>query len=473
MQQRVELRPNPGPQTEFLSCGADIILYGGVAGAGKTWGLLADPLRYLHAPGAERFRLTTLRRTMPEIKKAGALWDTSMEVYPQLGGEPRVSVLTWVWPSGFKHEFGTIEHEVDLKNFQGAQFDQLQFDEITTFTKKMFLFLFSRLRTTIPGLRPCVRATCNPDPDSWVLELVIWFLDAEGDPDPKKCGRIRWLVVDNGVFIFADTRKELLERYPAKDPQSFTFIPGKVAPQLGDQYLATLDMLEEHDRRRLKDGNWFARRRGGYYDRSMFTIVDAIPSRVVWHTRFWDFAATKEEANNDPDFTAAVRVASLENGAYIVTHALEDRWEPEDAETAFKTTAQSDTRTIKVRWEEEGGSSGKFVSASLTKMVKGWDALGIRSTGSKLERAKPAIAQARSKKPAPGQATGGNILLLRGPWNERFLLRMESFGGSDHDDMADAFHGAFNDCMSNTKDLPVEKVVLNPGGARRRGGYSE
>jgi hypothetical protein len=38
--------------------------------------------------------------------------------------------------------------------------------------------------------------------------------------------------------------------------------------------------------------------------------------------------------------------------------------------------------------------------------------------------------------------------------------------------MADAFHGSFNDCMSNTKELAVEKVVLNPG-ARRRGGYSE
>lgn len=469
---RVELRPNPGPQTEFLSCGADIILYGGKAGAGKTWGLLVDPLRHLGTPGAEQLRVTTLRRTMPEIMKAGALWDTSMELYPQLGGDPRVSTLKWTWPGGFKHEFGTLEHEKDLAGFQGAQFDQLQLDEVTTFTKKMFLFLFSRLRTTIKGLRPCVRMTCNPDPDSWVLELVLWYLTELGDPDPKKCGRIRWLVVDNGVFIFADTSGELKARYPLKQAWSFTFIPGDQAPQLGTEYGASLDMLDEHDRRRLKDGNWFARKLGGYYNRSMFTIVDKVPGRPVHTARFWDFAATKEEAGKDPDFTASVKTASLDNGAYIVLDAFEARWEPEDCETSFRTTAVADGRTVKVRWEEEGGSSGKFVSASLTKMVKGWDAEGIRATGSKLERSKPALAQARSKKPATGQASGGNILLLRGPWNERFFQRLESFGGSDHDDMADAFHGSFNDCMSNTKELAVEKVVLNPG-ARRRGGYSE
>ena len=375
----------------------------------------------------------------------------------------RVSNLAWLWPHGVRHEFGNLEHDADLESWRGSQIAQLQFDELTTFTKKQFLFLFSRNRTTC-GVQACIRATCNPDPDSWVLELVLWYLDAEGYPDPERCGRIRWLVVDNGVFIFADKREELIKRYPEKIPKSFTFIPGLLSdtPQLGPEYRSNLQALEEHDRLRLEKGNWFARRRGGLYDRSMFAIVDEIPARVAHCARFWDFAATKEEGANDPDFTAAVKVASLADGSYIVLDAFEDRWEPEDSESAFKTTAQADGRSVYVRWEEEGGSSGKMVSASLVKMLRGWTAEGIRATGSKLERGKPALAQARSKKPVPGQVRGGNILLLRGKWNERFLQRLEAFGGSGHDDMADAFHGAFNDCMANAKDLPAEQTLTAP-----------
>ena len=464
--ERVELKPNPGPQSEFLSCGADIILFGGKAGSGKSWGLLADPLRHKDVHG---FMAVTFRRTRPEITRAGSLWDTSAELYPQLGAEPRVSTLSWIWPSGSRHDFGNLEHEQDLYSWQGAQIAQLQFDELTTFTKKQFLFLFSRNRTTC-GVRPCIRATCNPDPDSWVLDLVRWYLDEKGYPDPKKCGIIRWLIVDNGVFIFAKTKAELGKLYPTKEPKSFTFIPGELAPQLGAEYASNLDALEEHDRLRLKEGNWFARPRGGLYDRSMFAIVDKVPGRVAHCTRFWDFAATKEEGAKDPDFTAAVKTASLADGTYKVLDAFEDRWEPEDAISAFESTAKADGRAVKVAWEEEGGSSGKFVSASLTKSVRGWHSEGIRSTGSKLERAKPALAQVRSKKPAPGQSRGGNVLLLRGPWNERFLQRLEAFGGQGHDDMADAFHGSFNDCMANTKELPSEQMLVAPR-ARQGDGY--
>jgi len=37
----------PGPQTEFLRATADICIYGGAAGGGKTVGLLLEPLRHV------------------------------------------------------------------------------------------------------------------------------------------------------------------------------------------------------------------------------------------------------------------------------------------------------------------------------------------------------------------------------------------------------------------------------------------
>ncbi len=40
------IAPQPGPQTRFLRTSADIAIYGGAAGGGKSWALLLEPLRH-------------------------------------------------------------------------------------------------------------------------------------------------------------------------------------------------------------------------------------------------------------------------------------------------------------------------------------------------------------------------------------------------------------------------------------------
>ena len=42
--QEVVFKPNPGPQTTFLSSSEREVLYGGAAGGGKSYAMLADPL---------------------------------------------------------------------------------------------------------------------------------------------------------------------------------------------------------------------------------------------------------------------------------------------------------------------------------------------------------------------------------------------------------------------------------------------
>jgi hypothetical protein len=37
--------PQSGPQKKFLKSRADIAIYGGAAGGGKTWALLREPLK--------------------------------------------------------------------------------------------------------------------------------------------------------------------------------------------------------------------------------------------------------------------------------------------------------------------------------------------------------------------------------------------------------------------------------------------
>src|SRR5688572_29150748 len=91
------IAPQPGPQTKFISSSADIVIYGGAAGGGKTWGLLLEPLRHIHNP---RFGGVIFRRSYPEIENEGGLWDESETIYPFAGGKPIKGRMEWQWPSG-------------------------------------------------------------------------------------------------------------------------------------------------------------------------------------------------------------------------------------------------------------------------------------------------------------------------------------------------------------------------------------
>src|SRR6266436_2775610 len=84
----------PGPQTEFLRTAAEVCIYGGAAGGGKTVGLILEPMRCVsRVPG---FTAVFFRRTTPQVTNPGGLWDESLNFYPRLGGNPRrISSFTW------------------------------------------------------------------------------------------------------------------------------------------------------------------------------------------------------------------------------------------------------------------------------------------------------------------------------------------------------------------------------------------
>ena len=59
-------KPNEGPQTEFLAAAEREVLYGGSAGGGKSYAMLADPLRYMGHP---QFSGLLLRHTTEELRE--------------------------------------------------------------------------------------------------------------------------------------------------------------------------------------------------------------------------------------------------------------------------------------------------------------------------------------------------------------------------------------------------------------------
>ena len=79
------LRPQEGPQEVFLCTPADIAIYGGAAGGGKTFALLLEALRHSANPG---FGAVIFRRQSIQITQEGGLWDSSFEVYGGIKGAP-------------------------------------------------------------------------------------------------------------------------------------------------------------------------------------------------------------------------------------------------------------------------------------------------------------------------------------------------------------------------------------------------
>lgn len=445
-QETVRLAPQVGPQTQFCASTADIAFYGGAAGGGKTFGLLLDPMRHHTNP---LFGGVIFRKTSVQIRNEGGLWDESMEVYPLLGGQPRESTLEWRFPSGMAMSFANLEHEKDVLNYQGAQMPWIGFDELTHFSENQFFYLLSRNRST-SGVKPRVRATFNPDPDSWVKRFIRWWLDAEGRyADPAKAGKLRWFIRINDTIHWANTKEEIHKQFgygSAIHPKSVTFIPSKlednqILMQKDPAYAGNLLAMNRVDRARLKDGDWLIRgSAGNYFKREWFPIVDQIPGGYIQVLRFWDRAATKpSDTNSDPDWTRGLKLYKYPDGTFVVGDLKSMRDTPGNVERLVKTTASHDTEACTIVSQQDPGSAGVAEAENFVKMLAGYEVRVMTTSKDKATRAKPVSAQAE----------WGNIKVLRAPWNDDFFGELENFSDNDkeyaHDDIVDVLSGAFNE----------------------------
>ena len=246
-QREVVFAPNPGPQTEFLAASEQEVLYGGAAGGGKSFGLLADPMRYFHNPN---FNGLILRRTNDELREL--IWK-SQELYPKAfpGAKWAEKKSQWTLPSGAKLWLTYLEREDDVRRYQGLAFSYIAFDELTQHpTPFAWDYMRSRLRTTDPDLPIFMRATTNPGGagHGWVKQMFI-------DPAPA-----------NHAFVATDLSSGEPLEYPEGHEKAGQplfkrrFIPASLTdnPYLmeGGQYEANLLSLPENQRRQLLEGDW-------------------------------------------------------------------------------------------------------------------------------------------------------------------------------------------------------------------------
>lgn len=265
--------PLPGPQTEALNSPADILLFGGAGGGGKTDLLIGTAI-------TQHSNSIIFRREYSQLKGIKRRADELLYNHGRFNGASE----TWRLNDGRFLEFGAVQRESDVNKYQGRPHSLKAFDELCHFSEAQFRFLIGWNRDAAnPNQRTRVIATCNPPTDAigdWVLTYWGPWLDIH-HPHPAQPGELRWYatltdddgqsrdteVADARPFVVVD-RKLVYDFDPADftptdiiKPLSRSFIPAKVQDNpylMATNYVAVLQNMAEPLRSKMLLGDFTA-----------------------------------------------------------------------------------------------------------------------------------------------------------------------------------------------------------------------
>jgi predicted phage terminase large subunit-like protein len=153
-------------------------------------------------------------------------------------------------------------------------------------------------------------------------------------------------------------------------------------------------------------------------------------------------AATRESATSaDPDYTAGGKLGRLQDGRYVIADMVRMRAGPDERDKAMKNTASRDGTRVRISIPQDPGQAGKTQALHMTRMLAGYPVHTSPESGDKVTRAEPLAAQVNV----------GNVLMLRGAWNDELIAEMRLFPNGAHDDQIDGLSRASEALMgSNT-----------------------
>lgn len=230
-------------QNSFIKSTAFETLFGGAAGGGKSYGQLVDALLYaLKYPKSKQI---IFRRTFPDLERS--IIRTSLDLYPREVASYNNSKHVWTFANGSIIDFGYIDNEKDVYQYQSAEYDVIRFDELTHFTEFMYTYMISRCRGANDYPKG-MKSSTNPGGVGhvWVKER---FIDVGVPNEVHEC-KMETGQTSTRLFIpsFVTDNKFLMEMDP--------------------DYVKRLDALPEKERKALKEGNW------DIFDGQYFTDFD-------------------------------------------------------------------------------------------------------------------------------------------------------------------------------------------------------
>jgi hypothetical protein len=189
--------PNPGPQTEAYFSKADVLLYGGEPGGGKSQLILG-------LAHNEHKRSLVMRRQYGDLDR---LIEDCLKIHGSKDGfngspPPKLKIT-----DEQIIDFAAANRVGDEQGQMGKGRDLIGIDEATHFAASQIRFLMGWNRTEDPGQRCRVVLATNPPMTAeglWVIEMFAPWLDPKYSK-PAKNGELRWVISnDDGKDQWVD-----------------------------------------------------------------------------------------------------------------------------------------------------------------------------------------------------------------------------------------------------------------------------
>lgn len=169
---------------------------------------------------------------------------------------------------------------------------------------------------------------------------------------------------------------------------------------------------------------------GGMFKRPWIRHGPVMPADAI-RCRYWDKAAT----HGGGDWTAGALLA-MKDGRYCIEDMVRLQGSPLEVRETIRATAERDGYSVRIRMEQEPGSSGvDVIDTYAREVLQGYDFRAEKVTGSKELRAQSFAAAMEN----------GNVDMAAGVWNDALIDELLQFPFGRHDDQTDACTGAFRD----------------------------
>lgn len=421
--------------------------------AGKSYCLLGSMLPIIHHPGT---RALLVRKTTKQLTGSGGLFDAAINLYSKV--DPKIKVKTRdlmiVFSSGAQLQFTYLDRPADRLNLQGKEFSRILLDEAQQLDGENVFYALSRLRSTLVDYPLQAFATCNPDPDSWIMPYVEHMLDEELVPIRKEVYGKRYFARESGKIVFYDTKEEaeviwgVEKDSPIRD---YRFCPGTIFDNpvglaQNESYISTLKALPRTEMLRLLHGAWVRESKSGYFKREWVGFVDTPNFKARRRVRAWDLAASEpSESRPRVDATAGVLMSKDAQSIYTVENVVTLRKRIHEVEQMIFATAASDGPDVIITLPLDPGATAGAYCKDLARRLseKGYSVRLIRPEKGKLQRFLPFASTAEA----------GFVRVVKAEWTESFVNELEQteFSNKTHDDQADATSDCFYQLNKVTK----------------------
>lgn len=258
-------------QKLFFKSTKKYIGYGGARGGGKSWALRNKFI--LMACNYPELKLLLLRKTYPELEENHIVpMLESLYGIAKYSGKDKV----FVFPNKSRIKLGYCNHEKDIYQYQGREYQVIGIEECTHFTWSQVQFLMTSGRTVKTDIKPRMYFTGNPGGVGH-----NWF---------------------KRLFIKRDY-------FPTENPEDYEFIPATVDDNTilmknNPEYVQVLDNLPEKLRQAHRYGNWdvfegqffedFMDKPEHYQDRKWTHVIEPFEIPREWSIyRSFDFGYAK------------------------------------------------------------------------------------------------------------------------------------------------------------------------------------